>query len=102
MDQKHSCSTAGLTLANQTTVKTHMVRQPHPNAKYGKLTVDDNASGANPFLNLASRRKAGSREHLLETFSFVAPLAAPSAADIAALTTQSAAIICGQISGRVS
>ena len=56
MDQKHPRSTASLALANQTTVEPHMIRRANSNTQYRRLTIDGNASCANPLLNLAARR----------------------------------------------
>ena len=79
MDQEHSPGTASLTLVDQTTVETHVVGQPHPNAKYGGLAIYGDSPGPNPFLNLASRGKASPREHLLKTFAFLTPAMLPAA-----------------------
>jgi hypothetical protein len=56
MDQKYPLNTANLALANQATVEPHMVRRLHSNAKYGGLTINSNASCANPLFDLSARR----------------------------------------------
>jgi hypothetical protein len=75
MNQEHPSSTAGLTLANQATVEPYMIRRPDAYTENCQFTVDSDAAGANPFLNLATRRKAGSRKRLLKPLPFLAALA---------------------------
>jgi hypothetical protein len=75
MNQKHPSGATGLTLANQATVEPHMIRGSNADTKNSKLTVDGDAPSANPFLNLATRSKTGSRKRLLEPLAFFASLA---------------------------
>jgi hypothetical protein len=74
MNQKHPSSTTVLTLANQATVEPHMIRWSDADTENRQFTVDSDTAGANPFLNLATRRKAGSRKRLLKPLSFLAAL----------------------------
>jgi hypothetical protein len=74
MNQKHPSGTASLTLANQATVKPHMIRRPDAYAEHRWFTVDSDSAGANPFLNLATRRKARSRKSLLKPLPFLSAL----------------------------
>src|SRR3984885_13506509 len=74
MNQKHPSSTAGLTLANQATVEPYMIRRLNAYTENCQFTVDCDAAGANPFLNLATRRKAGSRKRLLKPPPFLTAL----------------------------
>jgi len=76
MNQKHTRSAASLALANQSAIEPHVVMASDSNAEYRRLTVDGNASCANPVLHLAARRQTCSRKHLLEALPFVATLTA--------------------------
>jgi hypothetical protein len=60
MNHKHPRNSASWALANQAAVEPHMVRRSHPNAKYGGLAINGNASCANPLLDLAARCQTGS------------------------------------------
>jgi hypothetical protein len=52
-----------------------MIRGSNADTKNSKLAIDSDAPGANPFLDLATRRKTSSRKRLLKPLAFLSVLA---------------------------